>query len=170
MVLRPSILPSLLRVQAHNRDNGVRGLDLFEQAPVFSLVRGEHREQPQVAMVMDLEGLEAGLRPLRGVIERLVEIVLGPDVAVEVTPDEAAAWFAPGARVRAGGDLFGRLGLIEATLRRRLGFEGPVAAAELAGRSAAGARASRCVCASARLTARSPTRRWTGRRGRSSAR
>jgi phenylalanyl-tRNA synthetase beta chain len=130
-VLRPSILPSLLRVQAHNRHNGVRDLELFEQASVFSLVEGEHREQPQLAMVMDLDGVESGLRPLRGVIERLIEMVLGPDVAVDVSPDEAAMWLAPGAVVRAGGEALGRLGLIEAGLGHRLGLEGPVAAAEL---------------------------------------
>src|SRR6185503_14214739 len=76
-VLRPSIIPSLLRVFAHNRDNGVKDVKLFETASTFARGGNGHAEGANLALLMPAESPETGLRTLRGAIDRLVEIVLG---------------------------------------------------------------------------------------------
>jgi phenylalanyl-tRNA synthetase beta chain len=68
-VLQPSLLPGLLRVLAHNHDNGVRNLKLFESASAFVRSGEDHRERRMLALALDLERGDDGLRPLRGVVE-----------------------------------------------------------------------------------------------------
>ena len=131
VLLRPSLLPSLLHVLAHNHDSGVKRLKLFESAATFVWTGGEHRERQMLALVADLEHPADGLRPVRGVIERIVEILLGPDAAVTVEPDDAARWFAPGAVVHAGSRAIGRLGALSDDVRKAFHIDHPVAAAEL---------------------------------------
>jgi phenylalanyl-tRNA synthetase beta chain len=130
-VLQPSVLPGVLRVLAHNHDNGVRHLKLFETASTFTGGTGDHVEQRMLALVSDLEHFDDGLRPLRGVVERIAAMALGPDTTVTVEPDNAAPWFAPGAVVGIDGRTVGRLGVLAADVGRQLGLDTPVAAAEL---------------------------------------
>jgi phenylalanyl-tRNA synthetase beta chain len=130
-VLQPSLLPSLLRVLAHNHDNGVRHLQLFESASVF--IRGSegHQEQRMLALVADLERFDDGLRPLRGVVERIAKQLLGPDIGIAAEPDDTAGWLSPGAVINIGGRTVGRIGVLAPEVGRILGLEGPVAVAEL---------------------------------------
>ncbi len=130
-VLRPSILPGLLRVLARNHDNGVRRLRLFEAGSSFLRTAGGHAERQTLGLLADVEDPGEGLRPVRGVVERLVAILLGPEAALQVTPDDGAPWFAPGAVAAAGGRPIGRLGLIAPETAGLFGVDGPVAAAEL---------------------------------------
>ncbi len=130
-VLRPSVLPSLLRVLAHNHDNGVAHLRLFESAATFELHEGTNVEREMLALVTDVEPADEGLRGLRGVIERLLEMLLGPDVAITIEPDSTASWLSPGAVVTADGRRIGRLGMIAADTARMFHLDGEVAAAEL---------------------------------------
>ncbi|MHC4209817.1 MAG: phenylalanine--tRNA ligase subunit beta [Planctomycetota bacterium] len=130
-VLQPSLLPGLLRVLAHNHDSGVHHLMLFETAPAFVRSGEDHREQRMLALVADLDHFDDGLRPLRGVVERLAEQLLGPGTDVVVEPDDTAPWLAPGAVVGIGGRTVGRIGVLATEVGRTLGLDTPVAMAEL---------------------------------------
>ena len=131
-VLRPSLLPSLLRVLAHNHDNGVGQLRLFESAAIFLKTPTSHDERQQLALVMDAPDADAdSVRTLRGVVDRLVETVLGPDASVEVVPDDGAAWYAPGGLVRVKEKTIGRLGLLCPDIAKTFELDERVAVAEL---------------------------------------
>jgi len=133
-VLRPSLLPSVLRVLAHNHDNGVHDLKLFESAATFLQTGDTHTETRRLALVMDVpapSAAETGVRTLRGVIERLVQLLQGPDATVEIVPDDAAAWYAPGGEVVVDGNSIGRAGLLAAETGRMFEIDEPVAIAEL---------------------------------------
>ena len=132
MVLRPSLLPSLLRVLAHNRANGLRRLSLFETAAIYSRRDQTPSESRQLALVADLENAGDGLRPIRGVIERLVELLRGHGAGVEVVADDTFGWFAPGAVARVDGRVIGRLGLIPPSTGELFELSDPIAGAELA--------------------------------------
>jgi phenylalanyl-tRNA synthetase beta chain len=131
-VLRPSLLPSLLRVRTFNRDNGVGRLSLFESAAAWGRRGGERWEEQRVALVADLEGADEGLRPLRGAIERLVEVLRGPGAPGDVRPDDGAPWLRPGALVLLEGEPLGRLGVVAPAVAAMFDLHEPVAAAELA--------------------------------------
>ena len=124
------ILPSLLRVFAYNRDNGVKRLRLFESAATFARLGTSHREAERVALVTDLPRVEEGLRPIRGVAERLIRMLLGNDVTPEVVPEQVG-WLSPAAVVRAGRRTLGYLGVIAPQIQRMFQLDEPVAAAEL---------------------------------------
>ncbi len=132
-VLRPSAVPSLLRVLARNHDNGVRPLQLFESAATFLRSGTAHEERRQLTLVMDVpDSCDDGVRTLRGVIERLIEILLGRDASVEIVPDDGAPWYAPGGAVLVNGLSIGRLGLLASEIARSFGLDETVAVAELA--------------------------------------
>ena len=133
-VLRPSVLASVLRVLAHNHDNGVHDLKLFESAATFLRTGDTHTETQKLALVMDVPApsdAEAGVRALRGVIERLVELLQGPDASVDIVPDDGAPWHAPGGEVHVDGRSIGRAGLLAAEIGRIFDIDEPVAVAEL---------------------------------------
>ncbi|MHC4447824.1 MAG: phenylalanine--tRNA ligase subunit beta [Planctomycetota bacterium] len=131
-VLRPSVLPSLLRVRAHNLDAGVRSLKLFESAASFWRQDDSHHEQARLALLADLEREGEGLRPMRGVVERLVELLLGPAAQIEVVLDRSAPWLAPaGGEVRVGGESIGWMGVLAPQVGARFGLTDPLAAADL---------------------------------------
>lgn len=103
-ILRPSIVPSLLRVRRHNLDGGVTPLRLFEIASTFELSKDGHAERESLALVVDAEhgaaSGEGSLRSLRGIVERLLRMLLGEHTAIELREDpQAAAWLAPAARI-----------------------------------------------------------------------
>lgn len=130
-VLRPSLLPSLLRVLEHNHNMGTRRLKLFESGSTFQRTAASHTERRQLGLVMDLQDPSEGLRPLRGVLDRLVEMLRGHEARLHVTAGTDAGWYAPGATVSLDGKAVGRLGLIGPNVADRFGLDDPVAAAEI---------------------------------------
>ncbi|HMN96950.1 MAG TPA: phenylalanine--tRNA ligase subunit beta [Phycisphaerales bacterium] len=100
-ILRPSLVPSLLKVRRHNLDHGVSSLRLFEVASVFHLPGaagsgGAHAEREVLALVADVASLDPGPRPetgralraLRGIVERLVALTCGHEAAVRAEATE----------------------------------------------------------------------------------
>jgi phenylalanyl-tRNA synthetase beta chain len=130
-VLQPSLLPSLLKVLAYNHDNGVQHLKLFESASAFGCSGEDHQERRMLALAADLDRFDDGLRPLRGVVERIAELLLGPGVGITVGPDDAASWLSPGAVIDIGGRPIGRMGVLSSDAGRLLGLDAPVGVAEL---------------------------------------
>jgi len=130
-VLRPSVLPSLLRVFALNRDHGVANVKLFETAATFATQDDEHIERVNLAMLMPGRDREQTLREMRGVIDRLVHMVLGSDVQVQVQPTDSLSWFAASAVVMIGGEPLGTFGLLSPGVSRQFGLDEPIFAAEI---------------------------------------
>ncbi|MHC4947983.1 MAG: phenylalanine--tRNA ligase subunit beta [Planctomycetota bacterium] len=130
-ILRPSLMPSLLRVLAHNRDQGITGLRLFESAAAFWLEGDEHREQVRLGLLMENDDPGQGLRPLRGVVERLVDLVAGHEHHVTVEASDRWPWLAPGAAVSAVDTPLGWIGVLAADAMRPWDLPGPLLAAEL---------------------------------------
>jgi phenylalanyl-tRNA synthetase beta chain len=134
-VLRPSILPSLLRVFALNRDNGVRDIRLFETASTFARVNGERVERMNLAFVHPATSPEADpdadVRLARGVIDRLVQVVLGNSATLEVQAETRLPWFAPGAAVRIDGQVLGMFGAISRPTLTAYGIDRALFGAEI---------------------------------------
>jgi phenylalanyl-tRNA synthetase beta chain len=139
--LRPSVLPSLLRVRRHNLDGGIDRLDLFECAASFQLL-GEaasgqrHAETNVVAFLVDGDGgssaeRDACYRRCRGVVERVARLLAGPRSVVAVEPSSGAPWLQPGGIVRIDGVEVGSIGLVAPSVLAQYGLERPSAAAEL---------------------------------------
>jgi phenylalanyl-tRNA synthetase beta chain len=137
-VLRPSVLPSLLRVAAHNHDLGTTSVRLFETASTFDQGDGGHHEARRLGFVVDppadLESRDAtelgqaAFGIARTSVDRLAARLGVRQVTVE--PTEAAG-LAPAAAVIFDGDRVGVIGLISENARARHGIERPIAAAEL---------------------------------------
>lgn len=137
-VLRPSILPSLLQVYAHNRDQGVREVKLFEHASTYARLTGEalkdgdgHLETVNLSLLHPAESKDGSLRTTRGLIERLVELIRGPGAKVEVEPTTSVPWFSPGAVVRLDGHVLGLYGLLSKDILSRCGIDEAMCAAEI---------------------------------------
>ncbi len=94
--LRPSLLPSLLRVRADNARQRVGELRLFESAATFCRVGTVSREETHLGLIVDGNPPQSGLRLIRGVLDRLARLLLGPDASMDVTPDDTLPWLAPG--------------------------------------------------------------------------
>lgn len=138
--LRPSLLPSLLRVRRHNLDNGLTDLDLFEYASRFSLANGDggpqHREDPALGLLVDVPGTGAaerdlGARRLRGALERIASLLVGPHGSLTVEPIAEHPWFAPAGLVLVDGAPIGEMGLLADRILERVGCDRPIGAAEL---------------------------------------
>ncbi len=140
-ILRPSIIPSLLRVRAHNHANGVAPLALFELASIFHARPDGHLEEESLALVMD-EVPNQGLRPIRGVAERLLRLLRGQNLTIdlmtssEVPPSARrgrapAGWLSPDAVIAAEGQFVGRLGYLHASVQKLFGADERVLVAEL---------------------------------------
>ncbi|MHC5113984.1 MAG: phenylalanine--tRNA ligase subunit beta [Planctomycetota bacterium] len=130
-VLQPSVMPSLLRVRAHNQDAGVGALRLFEAAATFWESGDEHGEAIRLGLLMDAPDDDAGLRPIRGVIQRLAEVLRGHAARVEVSTDATAAWLAPGATAHVDGHVLGVFGRLAPDVAQQFGLDHPLLAAEL---------------------------------------
>ena len=128
-VLRPSILPSLLRVFAHNRDNGVDDVRLFETASVFALLKDRHVERVNLALLAP--GGNNGLREIRGAIDHLVHIVHGDQRRVTAEPQQAMPWFAPGAVLKLGDEVLGLCGALSSGVVGMFGLSDPIVGAEI---------------------------------------
>jgi phenylalanyl-tRNA synthetase beta chain len=130
-MLRPAVLPSLLRVRAHNQDNGVTPLNLFESAATFWSTDEGHQEVVRLGLLMDAVDPQAGLRPMRGAIQRLADLLLGHEVVVDVKPDDSRAWLAPGAAASINGAPIGVFGMLAPDQQKKAGLDTPVMVAEL---------------------------------------
>lgn len=131
--LQPSVLPNLLRVRRHNQDHGMDDLRLFESAATFAVTDEGHEERIRLGLLMDVEKEADGLRPIRGVIERLVDVLLGHEASVDVVPvegAEGATWLAPGAAARANGRFIGRFGRLAPDVGAQFGLDRPVLVGE----------------------------------------
>ena len=130
-MLRPSILPSLLRVRRHNQGHGASTLRLFEHGSVFHVEDGSHVESNCLGLLMDVEAEDEGLRPLRGVIDRLVRRLRGVDATLTVAPCESAPWFAPAAELHLDGAPLGHMGVLAPNVTASHHLDHPMLGAEL---------------------------------------
>lgn len=132
-VLRPSIIPSLLRVLAFNRDKGVDHVKLFETASVFAQIDGHHAERVNLAIVQPADSRDEGYRSLRGAVERLVHIVLGPNARMDVEPVDQTPWLQTdgSAVARINGQVLGTIGLISPRVAASFNLRGDVFVAEI---------------------------------------
>jgi phenylalanyl-tRNA synthetase beta chain len=130
-VLQPSTLPSLLRVYALNRDNGVTDVKLFEQAATFGFHGDEHLETTSLGLLIPTPDGDPSLREMRGVIDRLIEIVIGHDAQITLLTEPARSWLEPFAAIQVNGRVLGTYGLIAANVRKAFDIDVPVAAAEI---------------------------------------
>ena len=138
-VLRPSLVPSLLRVAAHNHDLGTTGVRLFETASVFDQHEGVHRERRLLGLVADPPaGVDARDRTgegqaafafLRTVVDRIARIV-GAD-RVEVDPQPTFAGCEASAEIHFDGRAVGAIGVVDAKTAARFGHDRAVVAAEI---------------------------------------
>ncbi|MFZ9880312.1 MAG: phenylalanine--tRNA ligase subunit beta, partial [Phycisphaerales bacterium] len=105
--LRPSVVPSLLRVRRHNEDQGAASLRVFEFASAFHFAGGTHVERPTLALVADApEGARDGqlaYRLLRGTVERLMASIAPHVAELRFEQSDGPAWLSPAARVSVGG-------------------------------------------------------------------
>jgi len=129
-VLRPSVVPSLLRVRKHNEDNGVESLRLFESASTFVTCGETHDEQIRLGMVADLHDRADGLRPMRGVLDRLVTILRGPDATLDLEPT-SLPWLEAGATIRLDGETIGWTGLLDVSVQATFDLSTPVVVTDL---------------------------------------
>ncbi|MCP3906272.1 MAG: phenylalanine--tRNA ligase subunit beta [Planctomycetes bacterium] len=130
-VLQPSVMPSLLRVRAHNQDAGVGPLRLFEAAATFRDTDDGHGEAIRLGLLMDAPDDDEALRPVRGVIQRMAEVLRGHAARVEVEPDTTTAWLAPGAKASVDGHTLGVFGRLAPDVAKIFGLDEPLLAAEL---------------------------------------
>ncbi|MFK7960069.1 MAG: phenylalanine--tRNA ligase subunit beta [Phycisphaerales bacterium] len=137
-MLRPSVLPSLARVAARNRDHGGRDVRVFEQAATFALTTpdpdGPHMETINLGLLHEASDDENPLRETRGIVDRLAGLLLGPDAAVRVEPlaeADGITWLSPGASVLLGDERLGVIGALSPAAAAATGLEGTWMAAEL---------------------------------------
>ncbi len=128
-LLRPSLLPSLLRVCKANQDAGNEDVSLYELAAVYPPAEQPDAladEHVSLGMVTQRE-----LRLLRGVLEAAVRRV-APGAKLEMVPGSAAA-LAKGAaaEVRLDGEPAGTMGMVAAAALDYYGLEKPCAAASI---------------------------------------
>lgn len=130
-VLRPSVLPSLLKVRALNMANGVNSLKLFESASTFWRTDDGHQEVVRLGLLADIESRQEMLRPIRGAIQRILTLLLGPDVDIDVRAVDTIGWLAPGATITVNGDRIGCLGVIPHDVTKQFGLDDALLAAEI---------------------------------------
>ena len=136
--LRPSIVPSLLRVARHNHDLGNADLRLFETASIFDRGDDAHRERRSLGLYVDppaahrgsdqVAAGQAAIDVLRTTIDRIATF-LGVE-SVTTTPTNVAG-LAPAARIDFDGVEVGHLGVVDASTGKAQGHENPVAVANL---------------------------------------
>lgn len=138
-ILRPSLVPSLLRVAKHNHDLGTSNVRLFETASVFDQCDGQHRERrllgllvdsPDGGVARDAASLgQAAFGVLRTIIDRVVRIVGDGEVEIDDAVDVPG--FAASGVVRVNGRSIGTLGVVEPGVASRSGHDRPLVAAEI---------------------------------------
>jgi phenylalanyl-tRNA synthetase beta chain len=150
--LRPSVLPSLLACRRVNQDHRAAepgSVRLFELASVFSAAGAPngHSERRVLALLLDVPARDpetgsskmfdrrrAGVRLMRGVVERVIESLHGPGVRARIDPFTApgSAFDASAtASVHVGSASLGHFGLIADAVAAQHELAEPVVAAEL---------------------------------------
>ncbi|MCP4838333.1 MAG: phenylalanine--tRNA ligase subunit beta [Planctomycetes bacterium] len=121
-MLRPSVIPSLLRVRARNADRGVHSLRLFELGSVFhSDSAGAHHESIELGILMDVEDDTGGIRAIRGVVDHVAGALAADNATVE--PCDDLSWLAPAGRVSIGGNSIGYVGMLTAAIAKSFGLD-----------------------------------------------
>jgi phenylalanyl-tRNA synthetase beta chain len=116
-VLRPSIMPSLLQVRAHNADQGVDDLCLFELGSTFHhAADGTDVESLELGLLMDVRDAAAGIRPLRGVIDHVARALAGPDATVTAEPCDDLPWLSPAATIAINEVCVGHMGRLSSAV------------------------------------------------------
>ena len=137
--LRPSVVTSLLRVRRHNEDQGAANLRVFEFASAFHYAGGTHVERPTLALVADAPAdgtagardAQGAFRLMRGVVERVLSLVVPRVAKIELVKSDATPWLSAGARVLVDGREIGVVGVVDGRVLKAHGLERPMAAAEL---------------------------------------
>lgn len=127
-LLRPTLLPSLLRACKSNQDAGNAGVSLYELAAVFPPGKGQlPQEHTELALVS-----EGDLPQVRGALEKLVERLTG-QARLAVEPAEVAALETGSAgKLTLGGKPIGVLGMTSRAAMDYYGLEKPLAVAAAA--------------------------------------
>jgi len=136
--LRPSVVPSLLRVARHNHDLGNDDLRLFEAASIFDRDDANHRECRSLGLYVDpptshrtedrTTAGQAATDVLRTAIDRIATFLGVDDVQAEPA---AIRGLAPAAAILFDGTPVGHLGVVETGIGKAQGHENPVAVAEI---------------------------------------
>lgn len=136
--LRPSIIPSLLRVAGHNHDLGTATVRLFEAGSTFERATDGHRETRRVAMIADppaeldskdeLEVAQAAFGIVRTSVDRIADRLGVREV--RVVPANVPG-LDPAGHVLFDGEHAGIIGTVATEIATRTGHDRPVAAAEL---------------------------------------
>jgi len=131
-VLRPSVLPSLLRCRKRNQDVGHADIRLFEHAACFMLRDGVKIEQVNLAMILDAPDEQLGVRQMRAVLDELALTLIGRSAELTVRPIDIP-WFQPdgSAGLFLGEEPIGTMGILHYNLQDQFGLDVPVVAAEL---------------------------------------
>lgn len=146
--LRPSLIPALLGVAAHNANMGNRDLSLFELGTVFSATpKGQEIEQSSLGLVVTGAREPRSWKApqpeakdffdLRGIIEALCP---GQEVQINPITPQAGTQLALAAEIRIGKSKAGICGQLAPARARELGLEAPVLLAEFNTLSLANAR------------------------------
>lgn len=134
-MLRPSVLPSLLRCRKLNQDAGNQNVKLYETAQVWCKRDGQIIESSRLGMLADAPDAEAALRSLRGVMTSLIEQLAGAEAAqsLQVTPMDPAdgSQLSPGGGLSMGDSQIGTFGLLAKPQQDQLSLTVPVVVAEL---------------------------------------
>jgi phenylalanyl-tRNA synthetase beta chain len=130
-VLRPTLLPSLLRVAKTNQDVGNEDVCLYELAAVFPRHPGAADDALPDEHVSLALVTQRDLAQLRGALDVVVESAAS-SAKLEIAP-AAAAGFAAGAsaEVRLNGQVVGVMGMVDQAALDYYGLEKPHAAATL---------------------------------------
>ncbi|MCH2160498.1 MAG: phenylalanine--tRNA ligase subunit beta [Phycisphaerales bacterium] len=130
--LRPSVIPSLLRVARHNHDAGTQEVRLFETAAIFDTDESGHRERQVLAMVADAplddDDPQVAYGVVRAAVERAIEIAGGSKVQIESVDPTAIA---PRGIVSIEGRPVGEVGILNAPVLKQFGLDRPIGCAEL---------------------------------------
>ena len=116
-VLRPSIIPSLLRVRKHNDDSGVKKLRITELGSVFKLVGDKHEEHVELALMIDAKEND-GIGEMRSVLDRVCQ-VLTATTNVQVTADNGTHWLEPSGTVSFNGNVVGKVGRLASSIQKQ---------------------------------------------------
>ena len=131
-VLRPSIVPSLLRVARHNHDHGAGWVQLFETAATWKFHESSHTERRLLGLICDSPEEDDSPQAAYGLARAAVERILAVAGAESIQITESNhPWLVPSGEIQADGVVMGSLGIVEHGLAARNGHDKPVAAAEL---------------------------------------
>ncbi|MCS1410812.1 MAG: Phenylalanine--tRNA ligase beta subunit [Verrucomicrobia subdivision 3 bacterium] len=140
-VLRPSLLPGLVRVLQHNANHGTTDVAMFEVGSVFCLRKGEPAEERRLVLAMTGSrfpsswangngGGDFDIFDLKGRLESLLD-ALGVRGLQWRREDEADPVFVEEGRVLLGKQVIGQFGQLQPVLASNLDLKKAVLLAEL---------------------------------------